>query len=140
MNLGAISLNKDKSSKGSNFFGLDLKKKKKKSMEDRKSSSVSDVGAWGMNIVSSVGIIMANKQLMSQTGFAFSFGLYLFLLFQFRISLPLVLQSVVTFLFYSTMGFSSFDAEVISKFFIPTHSSLLVSCLDCRCRFNCIEL
>ncbi|KAL0536922.1 hypothetical protein IC582_025885 [Cucumis melo] len=76
MNLGAISLNKDKSPKKNKFFDLDLKKKKKpKLMEDRKSSSsVSDVGAWSMNIFSSVGIIMANKQLMSQTGFAFSFA------------------------------------------------------------------
>ncbi|KAK4834073.1 hypothetical protein QYF36_016364 [Acer negundo] len=37
-------------------------------------SSVSDVGAWGMNIVSSVGLIMANKQLMSPNGFAFGFA------------------------------------------------------------------
>ncbi|GAA0171518.1 secondary carrier transporter [Lithospermum erythrorhizon] len=37
-------------------------------------SGVSDVGAWAMNVVSSVGIIMANKQLMSATGFAFSFA------------------------------------------------------------------
>ncbi|XP_022985770.1 UDP-rhamnose/UDP-galactose transporter 3-like isoform X1 [Cucurbita maxima] len=73
MNLGAISSNKDKSPKRSKFFGLDLKKKKKRVMEERK-SSVSDVGAWGMNIISSVGIIMVNKQLMSQTGFAFSFA------------------------------------------------------------------
>ena len=51
-------------------------------MEKEKKSPVSDVGAWGMNIVSSVGIIMANKQLMSPTGFAFGFGqfpLFLFL-------------------------------------------------------------
>ncbi|KAK9196472.1 hypothetical protein WN943_004600 [Citrus x changshan-huyou] len=38
------------------------------------SSSVSDVGAWGMNIVSSVGIIMANKQLMSPSGLGFGFA------------------------------------------------------------------
>ncbi|XP_030945171.1 UDP-rhamnose/UDP-galactose transporter 2-like [Quercus lobata] len=46
--------------------------------KERKSSSVnvvvSDVGAWGMNIISSVGIIMANKQLMSPSGFAFAFA------------------------------------------------------------------
>lgn len=41
---------------------------------EKKSSAVSDVGAWAMNIVSSVGIIMANKQLMSANGYAFSFG------------------------------------------------------------------
>ncbi|KAB1207661.1 UDP-galactose transporter 2 [Morella rubra] len=35
---------------------------------------VSDVGAWAMNVVSSVGIIMANKQLMSSSGFAFAFA------------------------------------------------------------------
>ncbi|XP_077212390.1 UDP-rhamnose/UDP-galactose transporter 2-like [Tasmannia lanceolata] len=44
-------------------------------MEDeKKSSSVSDVGAWAMNVVSSVGIIMANKELMSPNGYAFSFA------------------------------------------------------------------
>ncbi|XP_062022847.1 UDP-rhamnose/UDP-galactose transporter 3-like [Rosa rugosa] len=43
-------------------------------MEKEKKSPVSDVGAWGMNIVSSVGIIMANKQLMSPAGFAFGFA------------------------------------------------------------------
>ncbi|XP_077220793.1 UDP-rhamnose/UDP-galactose transporter 2-like [Tasmannia lanceolata] len=43
-------------------------------VEGKKSSSVSDVGAWAMNVVSSVGIIMANKQLMSPNGYAFSFA------------------------------------------------------------------
>ncbi|KAF1885109.1 hypothetical protein Lal_00028998 [Lupinus albus] len=41
---------------------------------EKKASAISDVGAWGMNIVSSVGIIMANKQLMSNGGYAFSFA------------------------------------------------------------------
>ncbi|EPS61546.1 hypothetical protein M569_13251, partial [Genlisea aurea] len=41
---------------------------------EKKSSSVSDVGAWGMNVVSSVGIIMANKQLMSSAGYGFTFA------------------------------------------------------------------
>ncbi|XP_010555797.1 PREDICTED: UDP-galactose transporter 2-like [Tarenaya hassleriana] len=44
------------------------------SESERKSSSVSDMGAWAMNVISSVGIIMANKQLMSSSGFAFSFA------------------------------------------------------------------
>ncbi|KAJ3692492.1 hypothetical protein LUZ60_012842 [Juncus effusus] len=39
-----------------------------------KKSPVSDVGAWGMNVVSSVGLIMANKQLMSPSGYAFAFA------------------------------------------------------------------
>ncbi|PSS05098.1 UDP-galactose transporter like [Actinidia chinensis var. chinensis] len=44
-------------------------------MEREKSSSaVSDVGAWGMNVISSVGIIMANKHLMSPSGYGFSFA------------------------------------------------------------------
>ncbi|KDP47057.1 hypothetical protein JCGZ_10784 [Jatropha curcas] len=43
-------------------------------MEEKKSSSVSDVGAWAMNVFSSIGIIMVNKQLMSSTGFAFVFA------------------------------------------------------------------
>ncbi|XP_057972893.1 UDP-rhamnose/UDP-galactose transporter 2-like [Malania oleifera] len=41
---------------------------------EKKSTAVSDVGAWAMNVVSSVGIIMANKQLMSSNGYAFSFA------------------------------------------------------------------
>ncbi|KAL3639856.1 UDP-rhamnose/UDP-galactose transporter 1 [Castilleja foliolosa] len=40
----------------------------------KKSSPVSDVGAWAMNIISSVGIIMANKQLMSANGYSFTFA------------------------------------------------------------------
>ncbi|CAH9074853.1 unnamed protein product [Cuscuta epithymum] len=41
---------------------------------DKKSSAVSDVGAWAMNVFSSVGIILANKQLMSNNGYSFSFA------------------------------------------------------------------
>lgn len=44
---------------------------------EKKSSAVSDIGAWAMNVVSSVGIIMANKQLMSSGGYAFGFGMLL---------------------------------------------------------------
>ncbi|KAL0916054.1 hypothetical protein M5K25_013536 [Dendrobium thyrsiflorum] len=39
-----------------------------------KKSAVTDVGAWAMNVISSVGIIMVNKQLMSRAGFAFTFA------------------------------------------------------------------
>ncbi|KAF2311989.1 hypothetical protein P3X46_021695 [Hevea brasiliensis] len=41
---------------------------------ESKKSAVSDVGAWAMNVISSVGIIMANKQLMSSNGYAFCFA------------------------------------------------------------------
>ncbi|XP_019171985.1 PREDICTED: UDP-galactose transporter 2-like [Ipomoea nil] len=41
---------------------------------DKKASMVSDVGAWAMNVVSSVGIILANKQLMSNNGYSFTFA------------------------------------------------------------------
>uniref|UniRef100_A0A8R7TFL5 Sugar phosphate transporter domain-containing protein n=1 Tax=Triticum urartu TaxID=4572 RepID=A0A8R7TFL5_TRIUA len=41
---------------------------------EKKPPAVSDLGAWGMNVVSSVGLIMANKQLMSSAGYAFSFA------------------------------------------------------------------
>ncbi|CAH9079844.1 unnamed protein product [Cuscuta europaea] len=41
---------------------------------DKKSPAVSDVGAWAMNVFSSVGIILANKQLMSNNGYSFSFA------------------------------------------------------------------
>jgi len=43
-------------------------------MDLEKKPVVSDVGAWAMNVVSSVGIIMANKQLMSPNGYAFCFA------------------------------------------------------------------
>ncbi|GAB4844103.1 UDP-rhamnose/UDP-galactose transporter 2 [Ancistrocladus abbreviatus] len=41
---------------------------------EKKSSTLSDVGAWAMNVISSVGLIMANKQLMSTHGYAFSYA------------------------------------------------------------------
>eukprot|EP01018_Ginkgo_biloba_P012293 Gb_07245 [translate_table: standard] len=43
-------------------------------MATEKKSSVSDAGAWAMNIISSVGIIMANKQVMSHSGYDFRFA------------------------------------------------------------------
>lgn len=43
-------------------------------MNQEKKPVVSDVGAWAMNVVSSVGIIMVNKELMSSNGYAFCFG------------------------------------------------------------------
>lgn len=43
-------------------------------MESEKKPAVSNVGAWAMNVVSSVGIIMVNKQLMSPAGYAFVFA------------------------------------------------------------------
>lgn len=46
---------------------------------EKKASSVSDVGAWAMNVISSVGIIMANKQVMSTQGYDFRFGKYEYL-------------------------------------------------------------
>ncbi|XVE93018.1 hypothetical protein REPUB_Repub01dG0153700 [Reevesia pubescens] len=42
--------------------------------EKKMSSAVSDVGAWAMNVFSSVALIMVNKQLMSPTGYAFVFA------------------------------------------------------------------
>ncbi|KAJ4702397.1 UDP-galactose transporter 2-like [Melia azedarach] len=41
---------------------------------EKKPSAVSDMGAWAMNVISSVGIIMANKQLMASSGYGFSFA------------------------------------------------------------------
>ncbi|KAJ1697512.1 hypothetical protein LUZ63_006024 [Rhynchospora breviuscula] len=43
-------------------------------MNQDKKPVVSDVGAWAMNVVSSVGIIMVNKELMSPGGYSFSFA------------------------------------------------------------------
>ncbi|XP_021811268.1 UDP-rhamnose/UDP-galactose transporter 2-like [Prunus avium] len=44
-------------------------------IKERKSPfTVCNVGAWSMTVVSSVGIIMANRQLMSPQGFAFDFA------------------------------------------------------------------
>ncbi|XWS68394.1 hypothetical protein CRYUN_Cryun04dG0086300 [Craigia yunnanensis] len=42
--------------------------------EKKQPSAVSDMGAWAMNVISSVGLIMANKQLMSPGGYAFVFA------------------------------------------------------------------
>jgi len=42
--------------------------------EKEKKGGVSDVGAWAMNVISSVGIIMANKQVMSQRGYDYRFA------------------------------------------------------------------
>ncbi|KAI9118122.1 hypothetical protein K1719_010454 [Acacia pycnantha] len=41
---------------------------------EKKAAAISDVGAWAMNVVSSVGLIMANKQLMSGGGYGFGFA------------------------------------------------------------------
>lgn len=49
-------------------------------MESEKKPRISNVGAWGMNIVSSVGIIMVNKQVMSSSGYGFCFGNSIFIL------------------------------------------------------------
>ncbi|MQL70226.1 hypothetical protein Taro_002504 [Colocasia esculenta] len=43
-------------------------------MDPVKKPAVSNVGAWAINVVSSVGIIMANKQLMSSGGYGFAFA------------------------------------------------------------------
>jgi hypothetical protein len=42
--------------------------------KDDKKGGVSDMGAWAMNVISSVGIIMANKQVMSAAGYNYRFG------------------------------------------------------------------
>ncbi|KAL6509917.1 UDP-rhamnose/UDP-galactose transporter 1 [Orobanche gracilis] len=42
--------------------------------EKKSTAAVSDVGVWAMNVISSVGIIMANKQLLSTHGYAFGFA------------------------------------------------------------------
>ncbi|KMZ63478.1 hypothetical protein ZOSMA_407G00010 [Zostera marina] len=41
--------------------------------QEKKKPLVSDAGAWGMNVVSSVGIIMVNKFLMSTVGYGFRY-------------------------------------------------------------------
>jgi hypothetical protein len=46
----------------------------KSDKKDDKKGGVSDVGAWAMNIISSVGIIMANKQVMSKGGYNYRFA------------------------------------------------------------------
>lgn len=51
-----------------------MSKREGKMESEKKVSPVSDVGAWAMNVISSVGIIMANKQLMSSNGYSFSFA------------------------------------------------------------------
>ncbi len=46
----------------------------KSDKKDEKKGGVTDAGAWAMNVISSVGIIMANKQVMSSGGYNFRFG------------------------------------------------------------------
>ncbi|XP_058081053.1 UDP-rhamnose/UDP-galactose transporter 1-like [Magnolia sinica] len=43
-------------------------------MDSDKKSKISNLGAWAMNIISSVGIIMVNKQVMSSSGYNFRFA------------------------------------------------------------------
>ncbi|CAA7399421.1 unnamed protein product [Spirodela intermedia] len=43
-------------------------------MRQVKTPAVSNAGAWAMNIISSVSIIMANKQLMAPSGYGFCFA------------------------------------------------------------------
>ncbi|XP_078430383.1 UDP-rhamnose/UDP-galactose transporter 2-like [Wolffia australiana] len=43
-------------------------------MDPAKKPFVSNTGTWAMNVISSVGIIMANKQLMSSAGYGFCFA------------------------------------------------------------------
>ncbi|KMZ71845.1 Nucleotide-sugar transporter family protein [Zostera marina] len=42
--------------------------------QEKKKPLVSDAGAWGMNVVSSVGLIMVNKVLMSTVGYGFRYA------------------------------------------------------------------
>lgn len=42
--------------------------------KEEKKGGVSNSGAWAMNVISSVAIIMANKQVMSKSGYDFRFG------------------------------------------------------------------
>ena len=68
-------------------------------MESEKKPRISNVGAWGMNIVSSVGIIMVNKQVMSSSGYGFCFGnSILILAFPFNFCLGLDLMLVLDFI------------------------------------------
>ncbi|KAG0576228.1 hypothetical protein M758_5G059900 [Ceratodon purpureus] len=45
-----------------------------KSEKKDEKKGVSDMGAWAMNVISSVGIIMANKQVMSAAGYNYRFA------------------------------------------------------------------
>lgn len=63
---------------------------------EKKASPVSDVGAWAMNVISSVGIIMANKQLMSANGYSFTFGYLLTYLLHFSSDLSFICLDLKT--------------------------------------------
>lgn len=83
-----------------------------KAENEKKPSAVSDVGAWAMNVTSSVGIIMANKQLMSSSGFGFSFGL----IFLICIS-PIYISWICMIIFVYTMRIQLCDfCRVIGRF------------------------
>lgn len=83
---------------------------------EKKSGGVSNMGAWAMNIISSVGIIMANKQLMSSDGYAFTFGLFLLL--------PFLIHNL--FLVFNVSQFQNVSAFVKLRFFV-----------DMTCNFTC---
>jgi hypothetical protein len=53
----------------------DLASTMKTTTAKKREDLAADVGAWAMNITSSVGIIMANKQVMSSSGYGFRFGI-----------------------------------------------------------------
>ena len=79
---------------------------------EKKPPAVSDVGAWAMNVVSSVGIIMANKQLMSSSGYAFAFGTVRLLL----LSLPVLAErrsGSAAALVMDSWGFRGSDEAVV---------------------------
>ena len=55
------------------------------SMASEKKTSLSNVGVWAMKVISSVGIIMVNKQRMS--GYNFRFGMFeLFVFIKFHLN------------------------------------------------------
>ncbi|GLJ55535.1 hypothetical protein SUGI_1192810 [Cryptomeria japonica] len=60
--------------RGNNKLGVSRFLFRMVTMDSEKKSSVSNVGAWAMNIISSVGIIMANKEVMSRAGYDFRFA------------------------------------------------------------------
>lgn len=69
-----VAARSSSSSEGEESRGGVRRRRRGEMEAEKKPPAVSDVGAWAMNVVSSVGIIMANKQLMSSSGYAFSFG------------------------------------------------------------------
>lgn len=92
--------------------------------QEKRKPIVSNAGAWGMNVVSSVGIIMVNKVLMSAAGYGFGFGTKAHLLIIVMINSisfnfnPFLLELLKFIMFFSFPNYSMCVSVVLGDAFI----------------------